>query len=143
MRRIPLLALAICCWTGVARAQANGAISGFCVTGGISALTQGLPSANKLQGVIPACTITVYQTGTLTKATIYSNSTATPLANPFTAAPLGSAAPGQWVFWAANSGLYDVVASGGTPPLSYPIPITLVTGAGAGGGGSSPPQYSV
>jgi hypothetical protein len=98
----------------------NSALTGYCTQGATAALVSGLKSTNQLQGVIPKCTVTVFQTGTSTKATIYSNSTRTPLANPFTA----NATSGQWLFYAATA-CYDVVLSGGTPPNSFQSPVTL------------------
>lgn len=61
---------------------------------------------------VASATITVYQTGTLTLATIYADNLATPLSNPFT-----SDANGLWMFYAAN-GRYDVQISGGSPIIS-------------------------
>ena len=103
----------------VASAQV-GAVTGFCVQGAVSSATSGLPSTNKLQGVIPQCLVTVYLTGTLTKATIYSNSSEGTLTNPFQAN-----INGQWLFYAAFTSPYDVVLSGGYPPNVYTIPVTI------------------
>lgn len=61
---------------------------------------------------VASATITVYQTGTLTPATIYADNLATPLSNPFT-----SDANGLWMFYAAN-GRYDVQMSSGSPTIS-------------------------
>lgn len=63
----------------------------------------------------PSATITVYLTGTLTLASIFSNNLAspTPEANPFTAD-----ANGFFKFYAAN-GRYDVKLSGGGIPTPY------------------------
>lgn len=133
-----LLAVLACMVALPAFAQTD-AFNGFCQQGGVSATTQGSPSTNKLNGVIPKCTVTVYLTGTLTKATIYSDSLNTVLANPFTADALGAAAPGKWLFWAATGQGYDVVMSGGIPPLTFPTPVTLVDlKVGGGGGGGNP-----
>jgi hypothetical protein len=122
-----------------AKAQSYGESQGYCLTGAVSAMVQGLPSTNKLSGVIPSCQITVYLHGTQTLATIYSTSTGIPLTNPFTASNTG-----YWAFYAANSSQYDVLGSGGIPPDTYPTP-TLIPGGGGGGGGggSSPPSFSV
>ena len=124
---------------GVAAHAQTAAITQFCWRGGVPAVTSGLNSTNYLQGTIPSCTVTVYLTGTLTKATIYADGSNTPLANPFTANALGSAAPGQWLFYASTSNQYDVVLSGGIPPNTYQTPVTLTgLGSGGGGGGSFP-----
>ena len=60
-------------------------ISGYCDLGASQATVSGLLSSNYQQGLIPYCTVTVYLTGTTTLATIYSDSSSTPLTNPFTA----------------------------------------------------------
>ena len=65
-------------------AAQNGPVQGFCTQGGISATVSGLGSSNKLQGIIPGCTITVYLTGTTNLATLHT-STGGSLSNPFTA----------------------------------------------------------
>lgn len=106
------------------------ALTDYCTLGAKQAAVQGLNSTNYLQGVIPRCTVTVYQTGTVTLATIYSNSTGTPLGNGFTATTAG-----QWLFF-AGKGCYDIVLSGGFSPNAYPSPVTLtgVCTAGAGSG---------
>src|SRR5271167_2188720 len=95
-----------------------GALNGYCNVGATQIVHQGLKSTNYAQGEIPNCTVTVYQTGTSTLATLYSNSTGTPLANPFTASPLG-----KWIFFSQTSAPVDVVLSGGFPPNSYPSPV--------------------
>jgi len=61
---------------------------------------------------VASATITVYQAGTLTLASIFSDNLATPQSNPFT-----SDANGLWLFYAAN-GRYDVQMSGGSPTIS-------------------------
>lgn len=81
-------------------------------------------------GSYPRCTVTVYQTGTNTLATIYSNSTGTHLSNPFTAQ-----VNALWNFFAVSGSGYDVVLSGGSP-IQFPSPITipgLTTGISGGG----------
>ena len=140
------LLLGIVCVARVAFAQTYAPIQNYCSMGGVSALTSGLSSTNKLLGIVPSCTVTVYLTGTTTLATIYSNSAGTSLPNPFTATNLAGVAPGQWIFFvpAASSQAYDVVLSGGIPPNVYVNPVTLTgVSLGGGAGGSSPPQYSV
>src|SRR5208282_5296198 len=92
----------------------TAAYSGFCDQGATSATTSGSNSTNKLQGVIPYCTVTVYLTGTLTKATIYKDAINTPQTNPYQ-----TLANGQITFYAATGQGYDIVKSGGIPPLTY------------------------
>lgn len=74
--------------------------------GGITSTTQGLSSTQKFPQVYPLCTVTVYLTGTVTLATIYSDSILTPKANPFTAS-----SEGYVEFYAAPS-TYDLRYSG-------------------------------
>ena len=116
----------------------TGAIQGWCNLGGKQSTTSGLNSTNYLQGIIPSCTVTVYLTGTTTKATIYADGSNTPLSNPFTANALGGVNPGGWIFWAATNQALDVVMSGGIAPNTYPSPVTivdlLVAGSTAPGG---------
>lgn len=81
-------------------------LQGFSEDGGKIVVTQGLNSTTYIQKSYPLSTITVYLAGTVTLATIYSDSASTPKANPFTAA-----SDGGWFFYAGN-GNYDVVFSG-------------------------------
>jgi hypothetical protein len=83
--------------------------------------------------------VTVFLTGTQTKATIFSSPSGAPLSNPFTANASTSPDPGGWIFWAAQGAAYDIVMSGGIAPNVYPNPITL-TGVALGSavGGSEP-----
>lgn len=110
----------------------TAAISNWCVTGATHAFLAGLPSTNYVQGVIPKCSVTVYLTGTTTKATIYADGSDTPLSNPFTADTKG-----KWLLYAVTGVGYDVVMSGGIPPNTYlaPVTITDVFAGGSGGGG--------
>lgn len=75
------------------------------------------------QAISASCTITVYNAGTLTPATIYSDAAGTPKANPFAAA-----ANGTWRFFIAGGANYDVRLSGGTPAMTpytvYSVPST-------------------
>lgn len=114
--------------------QTTGAVNLFCQDGNVKASTQGAPSTNTLQGSYPKCTVTVYLTGTTTHATIFKDSSSTPLANPFTAN-----ADGSFVFFAASKAGYDVVTSAGIP-ITFPQAFTYtdIWIANDGGGGSSP-----
>src|SRR5215467_15614751 len=78
--------------------------------------TLGISSSNKFQQTFAGCTVTVYVSGTLTLATIYSDNILTPLANPFTADSTG-----YWDFYAAN-GRYDVSLTGAgiVGTITYP-----------------------
>ena len=95
-------------------ASGLGRLQGWCENGAQTVVVSSQSSTTRSQQSAPQCTVTVYVTGSGgTKAAIYSDSTGTPLSNPFTAN--GS---GQWYFYAAtNSPHYDVQLSGGTPTM--------------------------
>lgn len=205
----------------VAAHAQTAAYNSFCDQGGVSAVTSGLNSTNKLDGVIPYCTVTVYldgvsqvstatytSGGTITgtvgqtcnatfpggtpsgtgsialtgtniiaggtsfaitppgvghyatapttatlsngtascsgtatvvtvlspiKATIYKDAVNTPQTNPYQ-----TLVNGQILFYAATGQGYDIVKSGGIPPLVYVTPLTVTdwlvpTGGGSGG----------
>jgi hypothetical protein len=117
IRRISLLLMLL---IPTALAAQTAAFNGYCTQGSVSSTTSGLPSSNKLQGLIPQCQVEVFLTRTTTIATIYSDSSSTPLTNPFTADQKA-----KWLFWAATGQGYDVVMSGGIPPLTYAAPVSL------------------
>lgn len=119
MRKILLYVVLL--FLPVAAFGQTGALTGYCQLGATSATVSGLNSTNKLQGIIPQCVVTVFNTGTTNKATIFADKNSTALANPFTATTLG-----QWLFFAAVNQGYDVVLSGGIAPNVYPSPVTLV-----------------
>jgi hypothetical protein len=107
------LLLSILCLSAAAFAQPYGSIFGFCEAGNRTVTTSGLTSTTLVQGSFPACTVTVYNTGFGTLATIYSNNGGTALSNPFTAT-----SSGYWQFFAGN-GTYDVTLSGTQPTVTY------------------------
>lgn len=121
------LAIVLFALGGACAHSQTGAIQGHSFLGGTQAKTQGLASSNYLDGIVPTATITVYLTGTTTKATIFADTSGTPLANPFTSNTPLSVNPGGWIFWAATGQGYDIVASGGIAPNAYPAPVTLCT----------------
>lgn len=125
--------------TAAAQGPSTNPVSGYCDLGGSKAQVSGLGSTNYLQGNIPGCTITVYLHGTTSLATIYADDAGTPLTNPFTAVVSTSPNAGYYIFWAAVNQGYDVVASGGVAPNTYPAPQTIkeVYLGGSGGGGTS------
>ncbi len=134
--RITLLALA----SAMACAAQYPNASGWCELGGSTVvINNGLSSTGKFQQSFPQCTVTVYQTGTTNKVTIYSTTTGTPLANPFTATTKGF-----WQFYSL-SGTYDVNLSGGGFPSPFTIPAVQLPvlfsvtscGAKADGAGST------
>jgi hypothetical protein len=119
----------------------------FCQKGGVTVVTQGLNSATKVQGSSPQCLVTVYVTGTLTKATLHSNNSGTVLPNPFNAQT-----DGEFLLYSAD-GRYDITicAKGSPNPLVcgtdavLPAPFTFTdvqlcdpATCGGGGGGTTP-----
>src|SRR5882724_5514609 len=81
-------------------------VQGIASRGGV-AITTGVPSTNKLIQSYPLCTVTVYNTGTLTITPIFSDSDGvTPKANPFT-----SELDASFAFYVPN-GHYDIHFSG-------------------------------
>lgn len=88
---------------------------GFVENGNLVITVGGVSAAQKAQGSYPQATVNVYNAGTLVLATIYSDNSSTPKANPFTAATNG-----YFFFYAAN-GRYDVTFSGGglSAPLTF------------------------
>lgn len=92
-------------------AKANQRAFGWCQLGGQQVNTIGILSTNFFLQTYKSCTITVYTSGTLTLATIFSDNSNTPLANPFTASSTGF-----WFFYAnstAPNNRYDVSQTGG------------------------------
>lgn len=143
MRRTLLLALLFLPLS--LHAQNLAAIQNHCYLGGTKSITSGLSSTNYHLGIVPACTVTVYLTGTQNKATIFSDSHSTTLANPFTANATSAVDPGGWIFYAADGQGYDVVMSGGggnpnctTAPNCYATPVTLTDLIPGGGTGAEP-----
>jgi len=94
-------------------------VSGWVEEGGISVVITGTQGSGtqRFQQSFRGATITVYESGTSTLATIYSDNSVPPtsLANPFTA----DATTGRWSFLTLD-GVYDIQFSGGgiTAPFS-------------------------
>ena len=119
----------------------NSLYTNFCVSGAQQSLTSGLASSNYLEGVIPQCLVTVFLSGTMTQATIYSNASGTALTNPFQANMNGA-----WLFYASNSLQYDCMFSGGTGSNVFTTPVTITGCFGGGissGLSSIGPTYNV
>lgn len=147
-RVLRLSALVACLLCAIGAHAQTAAISNHCYLGGTQAKTSGLSSTNFQLGIVPSCTVTVYLTGTQTKATIFRDGSGTALSNPFTGNTVGSVDLGGWVFFSAINQGYDIVMSGGIAPNTYPSPVTLTdVFAGSqfsGGGGTvNPNQFAV
>jgi hypothetical protein len=106
---------------------ANQRTQGDCMQGNAVVVTNGAPSTTKVMQSYPSCTITVYVSGTLTLATIYSDNSSTPLGNPF-----NSNIVGHWFFYAAN-GRYDVQLSGSGIPAPFTLGDILLADPAGGG----------
>lgn len=111
------IATAILALAGSLTAFANQSVIVDCRQGGQPVVTSGLTSTTKVLQSYPSCTITVSVHGGGI-ATIFSDNSGTPLANPFTAQ--NNPYPGAGFFYAAN-GRYDITISGGgiTSPLTF------------------------
>lgn len=96
-----------------AHARVRG--QGECAQGNYTVNTGGNLSTTLVRRSFPSCTVSVFATGTLNLATIFSDNLGTPKSNPFTADSTG-----HWFFYADN-GRYDVQLSG----ASIPSPFTL------------------
>lgn len=94
-------------------AMARQRAFGYCSIGGQKVKTQGINSANFWQQSYPACTVTVYQSGTTNLAVIYADNSGTLLQNPFS-----SSSSGYWYFYADN-GRYDVHFSNSGITIPY------------------------
>lgn len=88
---------------------------GYVEQGNLVVTVGGVSAAQKSQGSYPQATVAIYNAGTLVLATIYSDNSSTPKANPFTASTTG-----YFFFYAAN-GRYDITFSGGglSAPLTF------------------------
>lgn len=89
--------------------------------GGQKVVTQGISSTTSVQTSYPGATVTVFNRGTTTLASIFSDNIGTALSNPFTS----SAINGDFIFYAAN-GRYDVQLSGAGMPATETIPDILL-----------------
>src|SRR5882672_1647879 len=143
--RLLLLVLLIGAIAFPSSAQTLAGVNGDCMIGGEQALTSGLPSTATqqigttnvnagagVQASFPGCIVTVYATGTLTKANVFSdnNPTPTPESNPFTANVDGS-----FTFFVAQGACYDITMSSGAIAMPYNRTVTDVCEGTGGGGG--------
>lgn len=129
MRKMLWLLLLLVGLGGSASAQSYEKIQLYCEKGGETVTTDGRTSTTRVQRSYPSCTVTVYDGGTLTLASIASDSIGTPKSNPFTADSDG------YISFYATDGTYDVKMSGSG--LAAPITRSgfwVITSAGGGGG---------
>lgn len=101
---------------------------------GTAGQTQNIRSQSSTVPVLrtfPSCTITVFNTGTLTLTSIWTDASgSTPQANPFTAN-----ADATYGFFATAGAVVDVRISGTGVTTPFTISSITVTGGGGGGGG--------
>ena len=117
-------------FSGSAVAQ-TAAYHGTCTQGATTTMVQGVQSSNKHLSVVGSCLVRVYQHGTTTLETIYSDASNTTLSNPFTAP-----ANGLFAFYASTSDHLDVTVSGTS--LTTTTTADVTTGGGGGGGTVTP-----
>lgn len=108
-----------------------GKVWGYAERGG-KVRTSGVNSTTSAQVCYPLATVTVYDTGTLNLATIYSDGVGTSKANPFQADTYG-----YWEFYADVDLSYDVQFSG----AMVPSPFTFADQSPRGGGGVASAVY--
>lgn len=130
MKKFLLGILTLVCLTiPVSTPAQNLKLQGYCEDGGRKVATQGLQSSTSVQQSFPSCTVTVFNAGTLTPSTIFSDAIGTPKSNPFTAA-----SNGLWFFYGPDGTLYDVRFSGGGISTPFTLGDLLIPGTGSGGG---------
>lgn len=100
---------------------------GWVQQGGQVVITGASSSTTKVQKTFPLSTITVYDTGTLNLASIFSDDGITPKANPFTCDSTG-----YFFFFAAN-GEYDLTFSGTGISAPFTLSQVLLNDPGSGG----------
>jgi len=108
-------------------------VQGLAEQGGQFVVTSGVNSSSYSLDSFPLCTVTVYAAGTTSLSSIYSDSSSTPKANPFTAS-----ANAEWYFYVASGAHYDIKFSGAGIDTPFTISDIVVSDpAGSGGGGSA------
>jgi hypothetical protein len=102
-------------------------VSGWAEDGGTSVVITGTQGSGtqRFQQSFRGATVTVFDAGTATVSSIFSDDLGTPTAkaNPFTA----DATTGRWDFYAAN-GAYDIQFSGGGIPAPFTIATVTLSG---------------
>jgi len=120
MKRLLLAVLVVLGFVSIAQAQYVRVLGVAERTG--TAIVSGISSTNKPSITYPGATITIYNAGTVTPATIFSTSTGTAKANPYTA----SLTDATYDFFIAPGATFDVRVSG----TSGGVAITTFTRAG-------------
>ncbi len=129
-----LAALLLCVLPALGRER----IWGWCEQGAQEIVVLGYLSstATPVQRSYPTCTITVYLTGTGTKANLFADNSGTVLANPFTVGTSPeTAANGYWFFYVDN-GRYDIQFSGSGISSPFTLRDVLALDSTGGGGGT-------
>jgi hypothetical protein len=130
MRRLLLLLLLLLS-TG-ARVNANPNWHDWCWNGGQKVITSGLGSTTLIQGSSPQCIVSVFVHGGGV-ATIYSDNSNTPLANPFVAQTNGQ------ILWYAANGRYDQTITVTINGLTQTVTMSDIVLGVAGGTGCALP----
>lgn len=106
--------------------EARGIVSGWAQRGGQQVTVNGLKSTTKHPRSFPSAAITVYKSGTTTKATIYSTNAGATLANPF------SADSTSYYQFFTDEVTVDLLISG-SGVASYTLTNTIPSSLGGGG----------
>jgi hypothetical protein len=104
----------------------TAAYHGVCTQGATGAVVSGVSSSNQQISAFPGCMVHVYLTGTTMPATLYSNSSGTPLSNPFTAQSNALIS-----FYASTANHYDITMSATGMTTTTISDVALEGGAGA------------
>lgn len=121
LTRLPLLLLLLLLTVPV---HALNKFEGYVERGGVRAVINMTGARANFQGSYPGATVTVYNAGTVTLSTIYSDSTgSTALANPFTASTVA-----YYEFY-SSSNCHDIKFSGGGLSASYTLSNVCVAGS--------------
>lgn len=137
LNKLALLAGLLCLLSGGASAQTRQFLQGNCERGNNTVTTDGRTSTTRVQRSFPSCTVTVYDAGTTTPATISSSSGGAAKANPFTAD-----SDGHWGFWILP-GRVDVQLSGSGIPSPFTIANMWVPSTGGSSTTPGSPTTSV
>jgi len=116
-------------------AYGRGLAAGFCENGGSRVSVLGAQSSQWFQRSYPVCKVTVYLSDGTTLATLYSDNSSTPLANPFHASNSG-----YWYFYADDANYVVKLSDAGI--VGGPFVRYATINANGGGGGGAPTDAS-